>query len=646
MVSTYIPLYRKYRPETFADLVGQGALVKTLTNAIDLGRVAHAYLFTGPRGTGKTSSARIFARSLNCEKGPTAKPCMKCNHCQNMANGTSMDVIEIDAASNNSVEHARNLLEKVQFVPVSGKYKIYIIDEVHMLSTAAFNTLLKTLEEPPKNLIFILATTEPHKVLETIISRCQRFDFRRIQQQDIFNRLKEIAGIENISINDSALSLISRKSSGGLRDALALLDQASVLTSSGNTVTDTEIMALLGTISEEVLHKIVETLALKKAENLIAIINELIQMGNEPLLIIRELMTYFRNLMLIKTTDNGAELANIIDASEQFISVLKTQSEQFEVIEIAQIIEKLSEYERTLKSTTNQYLWLEVALISICYREDIKVISDMQNRLDKLEAIVSGGAPISASRPVATKPTIKPPVASKPVTPPISAPTKLEPKAVEVDTTKEETPEVTPEPQVFEIEEAPLETKSMPQPSNSPFSGDLGQDWALLLENIGSIPSRMFLHSLAKPVEISTEKIIITFANETLAKQAQEKSKLVPLEKAAEALTGTTPRLIARTPLPEDQKKNNNLEKPTLSAKRTISQNKPATIEESQSSGSNFNEQKTKIIATPKIKTASNEKIEDATELIEKQTKPGSYNLSDQAKTVLDLFQGKIIEVD
>ena len=216
MGESYIPLYRKYRPQTFADLIGQEALVKTLSNAIKLDKVAHAYLFTGPRGTGKTSSARIFAKSLNCVNGPTTEPCGKCPNCLDMMNGSSLDVIELDAASNNSVEDARNLLEKTQFVPISGNYKIYIIDEVHMLSTAAFNALLKTLEEPPKKLIFILATTEPHKVLETIISRCQRFDFRRIKSEDIFKRLKHISELEKINITDEAIRLIARKSFGGM----------------------------------------------------------------------------------------------------------------------------------------------------------------------------------------------------------------------------------------------------------------------------------------------------------------------------------------------------------------------------------------------------------------------------------------------
>ena len=192
MSSSYIPLYRKYRPQKFKDIVGQESIVNTLSNAIELNKVAHAYLLTGPRGTGKTSTARIFAKSLNCQKGPTLEPCGECPSCLDIVGSNAIDVIEIDAASNRKVEDARNLLEKVQFVPVAGKYKIYIIDEVHMLTTEAFNTLLKTLEEPPPNLVFILATTEAHKVLNTIISRCQRFDFRRIKQDLIVNKLKDI----------------------------------------------------------------------------------------------------------------------------------------------------------------------------------------------------------------------------------------------------------------------------------------------------------------------------------------------------------------------------------------------------------------------------------------------------------------------
>ena len=229
MNEKYIPLYRKYRPQTLEEVVGQAHIKKALTNAISMNKISHAYLFTGPRGTGKTSTARIFAKSLNCKEGPTIHPCGVCENCVDITNSVPMDVIEIDAASNRKVEDAQNILEKVMYAPVNSRYKIYIIDEVHMLSNTAFNALLKTLEEPPKNVIFILATTEVHKVLDTIKSRCQRFDFRRITTDDIVKHLRYISDKEGINITDDALFTIAKNSAGGMRDSIALLDQLSIL---------------------------------------------------------------------------------------------------------------------------------------------------------------------------------------------------------------------------------------------------------------------------------------------------------------------------------------------------------------------------------------------------------------------------------
>src|SRR5574344_2002078 len=256
MSEKYIPLYRKYRPQNLQEIVGQEHIKKALTNAISLKKISHAYLFTGPRGTGKTSTARILAKSLNCAEGPTLTPCEKCPSCMEIKSSTPIDVIEIDAASNRKVEDAQNILEKIQYVPVNGKYKIYIIDEVHMLTNHAFNALLKTLEEPPENVIFILATTEPHKVLETIISRCQRFDFRRITTDDIVTRLKSISEKENINIADEALYAIAKNSAGGMRDSLALLDQVSILGIDAE-IQSSDIDDILGKISIDELFAII-----------------------------------------------------------------------------------------------------------------------------------------------------------------------------------------------------------------------------------------------------------------------------------------------------------------------------------------------------------------------------------------------------
>ena len=279
MNEKYIPLYRKYRPQKLDEVVGQEHIKKALANAIEMNKISHAYLFTGPRGTGKTSTARIFAKSLNCVNGPTVNPCGECENCRDITNSVPMDVIEIDAASNRKVEDAQNILEKVMYAPVNSRFKIYIIDEVHMLSTTAFNALLKTLEEPPKNVIFILATTEVHKVLDTIKSRCQRFDFRRITTSDIVKHLRYISDCEKINITDDALATIAKNSAGGMRDSIALLDQLSVLGTKDAITTD-DINALLGRISFDVLHQLSECILSSNHAGAVEILEKIYNSGN------------------------------------------------------------------------------------------------------------------------------------------------------------------------------------------------------------------------------------------------------------------------------------------------------------------------------------------------------------------------------
>jgi len=634
---SYIPLYRKYRQQTFNDIVDQTAVVTTLSNAIKLNKITHAYLFTGPRGTGKTSAARIFAKSLNCSEGPTVTPCGKCPNCTDLVNGTSMDIIEIDAASNNKVEDARNLLEKVNFAPISGKYRIYIIDEVHMLSTAAFNTLLKTLEEPPKNLVFILATTEPHKVLETIISRCQKFDFRRIRQTSIFEHLKKISKKENLKIKDEALSIIARNSAGGLRDALALLDQASVLGLNGKTVDESDILSILGSISEDTLLEIADILAKRDAKNLISVINKTISLGNEPLQFIRQLMQHFRNLMLVKSAGGINGVEDIINASENVAKKLNMQTEEFEIIEIAQIIEKLAEYEKTMKTTTNQYLWLEMALISICYRHEIHLIKDLEQRISALEGQLAGNtAVIGISKPVSQINFKKP----EKIAPAVIQ--KEDPTAVITESPEEKfvkTVEKTEEDPVKPVIPEKIHN-DMPKETVAKIPAEnLNSNWAKLLENIESVPSRMLLNNLAKPVEVNSESIIITFNVESFVKQAQEKSKMLPLEKAAAKMFGKTPRILIRTPMPDDHsgEKKNETDNINLKpkAKTEIKQEEIYT-------------QISQELETQKLDKTEIQPVEDDVddEILKTETCKNfaPVNLSDQAKIVIDWFKGNIID--
>ena len=350
MAERYLPLYRKYCPQTFYDLIGQENIVKALSNAINLSKISHAYLLCGPRGTGKTSSARILAKSLNCLEGPTLKPCGKCPSCVDIMNSNPIDVIEIDAASNRKVEDARNILEKIQFVPVHGKFKIYIIDEVHMLTSEAFNTLLKTLEEPPENVIFILATTEPHKVLETIISRCQRFDFRRITTDDIVSRLRFISDEEKINISDDALYTIARSSAGGMRDSLALLDQISVV-DVDKEITPDDINEMLGRLSFDTLLELSNCILNADTQNAILLLEKIYNKGNEPFQIISNLIQYFRNLLIVKNCSDRKIAIELTQLSEQNVIKLKDLSKNIEAEQVIYIIERLSFYSKEIKES-------------------------------------------------------------------------------------------------------------------------------------------------------------------------------------------------------------------------------------------------------------------------------------------------------
>lgn len=308
---SYLVLARKWRPCSFDDVVGQEHVTRTLKNAIESDRVAHAYLFTGARGVGKTSAARILAKALNCEKGPTTNPCDECTHCREITNGSSVDVHEIDGASNTSVDDIRDLKEGINYLPSTSRKKVYIIDEVHMLSTNAFNALLKTLEEPPAHVIFIFATTEPHKIPGTILSRCQRFDFKRIPVKLIFEQLMTIAGKENIHITEKGLMLIAREADGGMRDAQSLLDQ--VVSFSGETITDSDIIDVLGIIDRTLIHDAVSAVLEKNSPVCLEIVERLFLYGWDLKEFGKEVLEYFRDLAVVKATEGGSGLVNATD---------------------------------------------------------------------------------------------------------------------------------------------------------------------------------------------------------------------------------------------------------------------------------------------------------------------------------------------
>nr|WP_275994466.1 DNA polymerase III subunit gamma/tau [Argonema antarcticum] len=357
----YVPFHQKYRPQTFAELVGQDAIATTLTNAITSQQIAPAYLFAGSRGTGKTSSARILAKSLNCLSSdkPTATPCGKCEACRTITSGNSLDVIEIDAASHTGVENIREIIDCAQFAPLQCRYKIYAIDEVHGLSSAAMNALLKTLEEPPKQVVFVLATTDPQRVLSTIISRCQRFDFRRIALDEMVNHLRQIATLENINITDAALNLVSQIARGGLRDAESLLDQLSLLS---GEITVEQVWDLVGAVPECDLMVMLDAVASNHPETLIDRTRQLMERGREPLTILQDLTGLYRDLLIAKTAPNRSDLVACTSTTWQ---QLCEAASRWEIDKILAGQDYLRASEAQVKNTTVPHLWLEVIMIGL-----------------------------------------------------------------------------------------------------------------------------------------------------------------------------------------------------------------------------------------------------------------------------------------
>lgn len=380
----YVALYRKWRPQGFDSLVGQEAVRTALTNALETGRIAHAYLFAGPRGTGKTSTAKILAKAVNCEHGPTPNPCNKCQNCVRINDGTSMDVFEIDAASNRGIDEIRDLREKVAFAPVNGRYKVYIIDEVHMLTTEAFNALLKTLEEPPPHVIFILATTEPHKIPATIHSRCQRFDFKRVTDSDIVKRLREVADGSGIAADDDALQLIAVQADGGMRDALSLLDQCGVM---AERVSAETVRSVLGIVGREALRELVKAVGEGNVPKSLELLEALLAGGKDVKQIITELAEYLRAVLLYKASPEYREIY-LTDTKE----AIAAMEGLFSTDRLMAAQERLHQCMLELRQSVRGRIAAEMCLFDLC-RVEGSTLAALTARVEKLEAMLAGRIP-------------------------------------------------------------------------------------------------------------------------------------------------------------------------------------------------------------------------------------------------------------
>ena len=436
----YQVLYRKYRPKVFSDVYGQDHVTSTLKNEIKNGRVSHAYLFTGSRGTGKTTCAKILAKAVNCEHNVDGEPCNECEVCKGLDNGSIYDVVEIDAASNNGVDNIRELRDETNYAPSRGKYRVYIIDEVHMLSTGAFNALLKTLEEPPAHVIFILATTEVHKLPATILSRCQRFDFKRIQPETMAVRLKEVAGLEGLSLDDDAAVLIARIADGALRDGLSILDQCAGRSKEINSDLVSEVAGLAG---REAMYKLSDCIANSDSNTAMSIISDLYQNSFDMERLCVEMINHFRNFLVAKTVRKSREL--IICTDDEYNTILEA-SKGFTVESIVFALDLFQNTLVTIKGGAAARIEVEMAFIKLCEPKMDESIASLLDRVSKLENAIKSGVKVQPTQTAVPAPKEEYVPREEP---------KPQPKA-------EPTPEPTPEPEPTPVEEEPPVQEQQP----------------------------------------------------------------------------------------------------------------------------------------------------------------------------------------
>lgn len=398
---SYTALYRKFRPDHLEDVKGQDHIVTTLKNQIRANRIGHAYLFCGTRGTGKTTIAKILAKAVNCEHPVDGSPCNECETCRAIASGASMNVIEIDAASNNGVDNIREIREEVAYRPTQGKYKVYIIDEVHMLSVGAFNALLKTLEEPPSYVIFILATTEAHKIPVTILSRCQRYDFRRITIDTIAGRLMDLMEQEQVEVEERAIRYVAKAADGSMRDALSLLDQC-IAFYLGQKLTYDKVLEVLGTVDTEVFSKLLRQILGQNVVGCIHMLEEMITQGKEIGQMVNDFTWYLRNLLLVK---NSSDMEEVLDVSTEHLKLLQEESKMVDTETLMRYIRVFSELSGQLRYAAQKRILVEIALIKLCRPAMEQNLDSVLDRLRILEEKVEQGIPVRAAVPVGSQET-------------------------------------------------------------------------------------------------------------------------------------------------------------------------------------------------------------------------------------------------
>ncbi len=551
----YEPLHHKYRPQRFADLVGQDAIAQTLTNAILSQRIAPAYIFTGPRGTGKTSSARILAKSLNClsHQNPTPTPCGTCDVCVGITKGSTLDMIEIDAASNTGVDNIRELIERAQFAPVQCRYKVYVIDEVHMLSASAFNALLKTLEEPPKQVVFILATTDPQRVLATIISRCQRFDFRRIPLEAMVRHLQKIAREEKIEITTEAIQIIAQISLGGLRDAESLLDQLSLLE---GEITVERVWDLVGVVPERDLMALLKAIASDNSTEVLQCSRQIMDRGREPIILLQNLAGFYRDLLIAKASPINS---NLVALTKPTWEELCQFSQYWDLNQILVAQKHLQISEAQIKNTTQPRLWLEVTLLGLLPSALVKVQQLPQKQITKQ---TSQNILVQSSPKTSTQPESKPPVSQE----------------------KEKISEV----KKTSITKENDETSVSKAVDINTEESDLEQTWQRILDKIKKISTQQLLRQFGKLVSIDHQSACVTLSSPKWKKKVT--TKIPQIEDACEKVFNK--RIKVRIELEQ------------------TNQNHPITRNNDPNS-SNRESQKTKHEEQQEIPNSDDEDVED-----------------------------------